>query len=78
MLSFAMFNIYKTIDAGEACITMRAFFYACIKILRYIVPPCGTVIEPQHQWYVLNSGKGNIPFFIYCYVQQYHQSKSDE
>nr|DAQ53139.1 MAG TPA: hypothetical protein [Caudoviricetes sp.] len=43
---------------------MQAFFMLVFKILRYIVPPCGTVMEPQHSRYVLSSGKGNIPFFI--------------
>lgn len=28
---FATFNIYKTIGAGEACITMQAFFMLVLK-----------------------------------------------
>lgn len=54
----------KTIGVGEACILCEHFLCLYFKILRYIVPPCGTVIEPQHQWYVLNSGKDNIPFLF--------------
>ena len=49
---------------AKLALIMRAFFMLVFKILRYIVPPCGTVIEPQHQWYVLNSGKDNIPFLF--------------
>ena len=75
---FAVFNIYKSTVRAELALIMRAFFMLVFKILRYIVPPCGTVMEPQHSRYVLNSGKGNIPFFIYCYVQQYRQSSSNE
>lgn len=49
------------------------------KILRYIVPPCGTVMEPQHSRYVLNSGKGNIPFlFIVMFnnIDNHHQTNN--
>ena len=49
---------------AELALIMRAFFMLVLKILRYIVPPCGTVMEPQHSRYVLNSGKGNIPFLF--------------
>lgn len=49
------------------------------KILRYIVPPCGTVMEPQHSRYVLNSGKDNIPFlFIVMFnnIDNHHQTNN--
>lgn len=58
---------------------MQAFFMLVFKILRYIVPPCGTVMEPQHSRYVLNSGKGNIPFlFIVMFnnIDTHHQTNN--
>lgn len=58
---------------------MQAFFMLVFKILRYIVPPCGTVMEPQHSRYVLNSGKGNIPFlFIVMFnnIDNHHQTNN--
>lgn len=56
---------------------MRAFFMLVFKILRYIVPPCGTVIEPQHQWYVLSSGKGNIPFLLFMLNNTINQNQTN-
>lgn len=58
---------------------MQAFFMLVFKILRYIVPPCGTVMEPQHSRYVLNSGKDNIPFlFIVMFnnIDNHHQTNN--
>lgn len=58
---------------------MQAFFMLVFKILRYIVPPCGTIMEPQHSRYVLNSGKGNIPFlFIVMFnnIDNHHQTNN--
>lgn len=49
------------------------------RIFGYIVPPCGTVMEPQHSRYVLNSGKDNIPFlFIVMFnnIDNHHQTNN--
>lgn len=46
---FAVLNIYKSPVRAELALIMRAFFMLVLKILRYIVPPCGTVMEPQHR-----------------------------
>lgn len=76
---FAVFNIYKSTVRAELALIMRAFFMLVFKILRYIVPPCGTVMEPQHSRYVLNSGKGNIPFlFIVMFnnIDNHHRTNN--
>ena len=76
---FAAFNIYKSTVRAELALIMRAFFMLVFKILRYIVPPCGTVMEPQHSRYVLNSGKGNIPFlFIVMFnnIDNHHRTNN--
>lgn len=75
----AAFNIYKSTVRAELALIMRAFFMLVFKILRYIVPPCGTVMEPQHSRYVLNSGKGNIPFlFIVMFnnIDNHHRTNN--
>lgn len=76
---FAVFNIYKSTVRAELALIMRAFFMLVFKILRYIVPPCGTVMEPQHSRYVLNSGKDNIPFlFIVMFnnIDNHHRTNN--
>ena len=76
---FAVFNIYKSTVRAELALIMRAFFMLVFKILRYIVPPCGTVMEPQHSRYVLTSGKGNIPFlFIVMFnnIDNHHRTNN--
>lgn len=65
MYTFVVLNIYKSTVRAELALIMRAFFMLVFKILRYIVPPCGTVMEPQHSRYVLSSGKDNIPFLLF-------------
>lgn len=63
---------------AELAFLCRHFLCLYFKILRYIVPPCGTVMEPQHQWYVLNSGKGNIPFlFIVMFNNTINQNQAN-
>lgn len=62
---FATLNIFKSTVQVELAYLCEHFLCLYLKYRGITIPPCGTIMEPQHSRYVLSSGKGgNTSFFI--------------